>query len=188
MGAKVDEAACHMDCPTSSHLGASSNDVVSLENFPDELWKHIFKLGTLSKFPLKELLTLRTVCHDWNKIICSFSKVNTENVKNLSRLPSIFALRSLSLDTTSTLPDDFLAFTALQTLKVVDDTDPEELSKNLALGHKIKEDPESYLRDYLKRKAYTRVNYPAIKNYIKKTIYRRKVLLKKIKMKNYTYV
>jgi hypothetical protein len=73
-------------------------------------------------------------------------------------------------------------------MSVTPDTDPEELSKNLALGHKIKEDPESYLRDYLKRKAYTRVNYPAIKNYIKKTIYRRKVLLKKIKMKNYTYV
>ncbi len=73
-------------------------------------------------------------------------------------------------------------------MKITPDTDPEELSKNLALGYKVKEDSEYYLRDYLKRKAYTKINYPAVKNYMKKAINRRKILLKKIKMKNYTYI
>lgn len=64
----------------------------------------------------------------------------------------------------------------------------EEVNQLREKGVKIKEDPEWYLYDFMKKKAHTIKNYGAIINYLKKIQNIRRKKWNKIKMKNYTYV
>jgi hypothetical protein len=91
------------------------------QNFPSDLWNTIFQKAGLPKLPPRALLPLRTVCTTWNKIICSFTKLNTMKTAWISNLFDIFPLRSLILGPSTIFPDrDLSLLTNLSTLKIVD--------------------------------------------------------------------
>ena len=55
-------------------------------------------------------------------------------------------------------------------------------------GYKIVDDKEPDLRDYMKTKSYNIINFKSMKNYQKRLVSRKKKILKKMLMKNYTYI
>lgn len=101
-----------------------------IQNFPFDL---LAKIINSPKFTVTNLLPLRLVCQSWNKVISSFSKVNTKGrVNDLSRMLAIFPLRSLAIYPESISPD-FSFFTGLSELKVIDPNPPSpaKYSRNL---------------------------------------------------------
>lgn len=69
-----------------------------------------------------------------------------------------------------------------------EETDQVELQKYRDEGYKIVEDPESHLRSFMKRKSYERIDEREYRRYHVKILKKRIHRLKKIRMKNFTYL
>lgn len=69
-----------------------------------------------------------------------------------------------------------------------EETNPELLEEYRKKGYKIKEDPESHLRSFMKRKTYAKHDPDKMRVYHEKMLLHRIGRLKKIRMKNFTYL
>lgn len=90
------------------------------QHFPTDLVHKIFQTAQLPNLPLNQFLTLRTVSQSWNKVVCSFSRINTDGIGrlNYNKLFQVFPLRYLDLSRDSSVPLDFSIFTGLTTLRL----------------------------------------------------------------------
>lgn len=70
---------------------------------------------------------------------------------------------------------------------VTADTDPEEIKRLKAEGFKIKENRESHMREYMKTKSYTKLNFNTYEKLRQKVFNIRLKKWKKIRMKNFLY-
>ena len=68
------------------------------------------------------------------------------------------------------------------------DQNPKEIELLKEKGFKIKEDPQSHLRDFMRTKAYNLPKTKAIENLNKKNQQKREKIWKKMLKKNYTYI
>jgi hypothetical protein len=100
------------------------------QNFPSDLWQKIIKEAGLQKLHVMDLLPFRAVNQSWNKVICSFPKVDTLHLIDVTPISKIFPfLRSLRL-TKHTSKPDFALLTGLTKLKLEDGKNISKMQKS----------------------------------------------------------